>query len=267
MVIEPFTKFRKKESTLSALVRLIVKQFRFLQILGTFGYLKWLLANTNSVFSVRINSQEVFVRKGTPDLSVAISCLHGEFDILRHAFPRDYQGVIVDAGGYIGTAAIAFSLMYPNSRIFSIEPSDANFLLLKKNIDAFTNIQPIHAALVADVREKVFLKNRGTGHWGYSTVDQPKDCPEAEVVNPVQSITLSNLDCSLSEIGILKLDIEGGEYKLLKDDADSMKKLPVIIAELHDRIVDNCTEMFFEFSRNRLILKDRGEKYLSISKL
>ena len=45
------------------------------------------------------------------------------------------------------------------------------------------------------------------------------------------------------KIGLLKLDIEGGEFDLLKR-YETLKKIPVVFAELHDRIitgVKKCT--------------------------
>ena len=64
----------------------------------------------------------------------------------------------------------------------------------------------------------------------------------------------------------MKLDIEGGEYDLLKNDLASLEKIPVIYAELHDRFIDGCSELFFSFSKNRNLFKDGGEKYISIKK-
>ena len=78
--------------------------------------------------------------------------------------------------------------------------------------------------------------------------------------------TLEQLNINLEEIGILKLDIEGGEYDLLKNDLASLKKIPVIYAELHDGIIDGCSELFFEFSKSRDLFQDGGEKYISIKR-
>ena len=68
------------------------------------------------------------------------------------------------------------------------------------------------------------------------------------------------------EIGLLKLDIEGGEYDLLKNDIKTLEKIPVVFAELHDRIISGCKEMYFKFSKKRILIKDRSEKYLSIKR-
>lgn len=71
-------------------------------------------AEIGNLVRVSIKRTAIQVRKGTPDMEVAMSCLTGEFEPVQHLLPRDYNGIILDAGGYIGTAALALS------RIFSI---------------------------------------------------------------------------------------------------------------------------------------------------
>ena len=48
--------------------------------------------------------------------------------------------VICDVGANIGATSVYFALNYPNSSIFSFEPTSINFNLLKKNIKGFLNI-------------------------------------------------------------------------------------------------------------------------------
>ena len=49
-------------------------------------------------------------------------------------------------------------------------------------------------------------------------------------------------------------------------DYEDLDLIPAIVIELHDRIKEGCTELFFSFSKNRIIIKDNGEKYLSLKK-
>ena len=51
------------------------------------------------------------------------------------------HGLIIDAGGYLGTAAIAFSEAYPDATVVTIEPSPENFALLVQNTAAYPNIR------------------------------------------------------------------------------------------------------------------------------
>ena len=109
----------------------IGQQFRLLQELRLKGYLSYRFTKDHRV-KQNINGRKVWIRYGTTDINVASSRFNGEFDILEGLFSKDYSGVIVDAGGYIGTAAIAFSEMYPNATVLTIEPSIDNFNVLKK---------------------------------------------------------------------------------------------------------------------------------------
>ena len=54
------------------------------------------------------------VRRNTHDLETATSCLSGEFDLLGTLFKKTLFNFIIDAGGYIGTAAIALARMFPS---------------------------------------------------------------------------------------------------------------------------------------------------------
>lgn len=244
----------------------LVRQARIFELLGPKKYWEYRLARKSALVSVRINGINVVVRKGTMDLSVAISCLKGEFEVLRYLLPRDYQGVIVDAGGYIGTAAIALSNMFPKSQIITIEPSLENMEILKKNVEGIENIRIIFGALIAGDEEKIRLVNRGTGHWGYTAVTNPLDSEGVGVLHETAAVNLESLGVNVEDIGVLKLDIEGGELDLLKNDVASLKRIPNIIVELHDRVVAGCREAFFDFSKDRIVISDRGEKFLSIKR-
>lgn len=67
----------------------------------------------------------------------------------------------------------------------------------------------------------------------------------------------------MKKFGLLKLDIEGGELSLFQHDMASLKNVDVVFAELHDRIVPGCLKQFITFSKDRILVKDCGEKYLS----
>ena len=186
--------------------------------------------------------------------------------ICRNYFPKEFDGVIVDAGGYIGTTTLALRSVFPFAKIIIIEPSLDNLKSIKKNLLGTTNIEIVHGALVGSEIESVELKDTRTGEWGFTIVNNPKIKLNAKKLHDTPAYTLEQLNINLEKIGILKLDIEGAEYDLLKNDLASLKKIPVIYAELHDRFIDGCSELFFAFSESRDLFKDGGEKYISIKK-
>lgn len=193
-----------------------------------------------------------------------MTCLGGEFEVLRHLLPRDYDGVIVDAGGFIGVSALALRGLFPAARLIVVEPSERNIEVLKRNASGLDRIEIVYGALVGRDVDVLSLKNRGTGECGFTVVDSPGDRSDAEAIQQTPAYTLSRLGVELSEIGLLKLDIEGGEHDILANDAASISQIPIVFAELHDRIVPGCTDLFMVFARNRVVVKDKGEKYLAI---
>lgn len=251
---------------MSILLRKLLAQYRLFKVIGPNGYANYRLAKKNQLVALAIGERIIHVRKGTPDLHVALSCLNGEFEILRHLKPEGYDGTILDAGGYIGTSAIALSELFPKASIIVIEPSDANLAVLHANVTPYPKIRVVQGALVSGNMEMVTLRNRGTGSWGFTITDQPLDNPDAEPLQDTPAVNLSSLGIDLDEVGILKLDIEGGELDLLRNDTKTLAQIDNIFIELHDRIVAGCTEEFFRFSQNRIVLKAEGEKYLSIKK-
>ena len=243
----------------------ILKQIELSRVLKLKQYLYYRIQK-NKVLKLSVYGKDIWIRKRTPDLYVAISCFGGEFDLLRHLFPKDYSGIIVDAGGYIGTAAIVFSEMYPKAKIITIEPSLDNFNILQRNIAKYKNIKAIHGALSASDIPTATLHNRNTGEWGFTLIKNPKDHPEAHEICEVPVFRLSTLGVNIEDIGILKLDIEGGEHAIMTYDYEDLELIPAIVIELHNRIIEGCTELFFSFSKNRIVIKDNGEKYLSLKK-
>jgi FkbM family methyltransferase len=145
--------------------------------------------------------------------------------------------VIVDVGAYIGLTPIYYAKMFPNARIFAIEAERSNFELMLKNVQTYSNITPIHAALwgnegyisIADPLLGAF------GNWGFTVSSKSGD---------VRAITISSLirDFSIDHIDLLKIDIEGAEREVFKT-CDWQNRLDSVVIELHDRFAPGCSEV------------------------
>src|SRR5262249_6243736 len=217
--------------------------------------------------SVRPHRHEIVVRTGSPDVRVGLSCFQGEFYDLLRAVPKLRHPLIIDAGGYIGTAAIVFAEAYPDATVVSIEPSTENFELLKRNVAPYRNIVPVNKALAPEPGKST-LKDRGTGQWGFTTVSKPDDNAASTAIEVVECTTLDHLmrEFGVDGIGILKLDIEGGEHALLSRSTDWIARTDAICIELHDRIVAGCSDLYREATAGRRNFKMEGEKHISIAR-
>ena len=223
------------------------------------------LLNIRVPVPVKICGVRVIVRAATPDLQVALSCLGGEFDQLCAAIPTLHHGLVIDAGGYIGTAAIAFARRYPNATVVTLEPNAANYKVLLKNTASWPSIVAKKAALTPESGSAI-LHDRGTGDWGFTLIEKAADRP----TSPIERVPCITVDQLLKELGvdgidIFKIDIEGGEHALLSGNNDWIGKPTGICIELHDRIRPGCSEVWRAAMVGRTNFALHGEKHLSLS--
>jgi FkbM family methyltransferase len=219
------------------------------------------------LLSLFVLGRKIKIRTASTDYTVAASSFGGEFKTIKCMFERDVEGLIIDAGGYIGTAAIALSEMYPNAKVVSVEASEENFAVLEKNIEAYPNISAINAALMpAGSDETVTFVDRGHQEWGFAVKSENDD--KAKVLGTIRTITIEKImrDFGFDEVLICKMDIEGAERDILNDSKSWVDKTKVVVIELHDKYVPGCRDAFMKASVERFVFKDSGEKYVSVNK-
>lgn len=217
--------------------------------------------------TLNVHGHKVVLRRGSPDLIVALTSLGGEFDILKQSIDNEFQGLIIDAGGYIGTAAMAMSDLFPDATIISIEASATNVEQARLNTSSFKKISIVHAALSAEsAPEQIALNDRGTGDWGFTIVGKPADRVAREI-EKVETITIGRIleQAGFDNAGIVKLDIEGGELELFRD-SDWLNDVEVLLVELHDRIAPGCEEAFHQATAGRHNSRTNGEKFISLKR-
>lgn len=241
---------------------------RLSERMGMYSALHYRLAElrNQAVVRVRIKGVSLLIRPRTTDIKVAYRTLSGEFDDLVKVANPEFDGLIIDAGGYIGTAAIAMSKLFPKAKIATIEPSSASFELLVKNVAANPNIVPIKAALAAEAGQSIALMDQGIGKWGLSIVPSSFPTKKQKTVEYATTVTLDDICAQFQELplGILKLDVEGAERDLFRDAAAQLSAVPVLFAELHERFVEGCEAAFDAFSAKREVYTLGYEKLLSI---
>ncbi|MEQ9569026.1 MAG: FkbM family methyltransferase [Longimicrobiales bacterium] len=221
-------------------------------------------------FAPQIGGHRVVVRSGTPDVDVALASLRGEFQSLPSLVAGDFDGYVLDAGGYIGTAAMCFASFWPKATVVTLEPSRSNFDVLAANVAPYDNIVPLRKALGAadGASGSRTLRDRGTGEWGFTIVDSPDDAADAPGLEAVEVVGLEALQAELgiAHFDIVKLDIEGAERDLMEYDGLLLDRAPIVLVELHERIVAGTEATFKRWSHDRITLLTGGEKWLSIDR-
>jgi FkbM family methyltransferase len=141
--------------------------------------------------------------------------------------------VILDCGSNIGLSVLYFKTIYPNAKVWAFEPDAANFELLTKNI-ASNHLQNVTAAPAAvwTIDGQINFSSNGSEA---SRIDE-KETSDSTIAVPC--IRLKNLLCSFEKIDFLKMDIEGGEYKVVLDCAEELHRVDNFFLEYHGKTTD-----------------------------
>jgi FkbM family methyltransferase len=133
--------------------------------------------------------------------------------------------VIYDCGANIGTSCLYFSKSYSKSKIKAFE-ADPNIAKILKG-----NLEKNNCADIEVIDKAVWINNDGIelslegadGASIYSKVN----------VTKVPSVRLKDLIEEENKIDMLKIDIEGAEYEVLKDCQNSLSNVENIFIEYH----------------------------------
>lgn len=141
--------------------------------------------------------------------------------------PSRSDALIIDCGANIGLSVLYFKQICPNAKIIAFEADPFVFEFMKKNIREFdlANVELLNKAVWID-ESKLEFDAEGTvgGRLGLG---------ESEIKNKIEVKTIRLRNYLNEKIDFLKLDIEGAEYKVLKDCADKLHNVENLFLEYH----------------------------------
>ncbi len=188
-----------------SVVRTPVLFFRFVFLAVTSKALKW---NTNRRFALIYNATPFsLVLCSTVDIAALNEIfLLREYDWALPWTPK----TIIDLGAHYGDTAVYYHLMYPEAKIWAIEPSPESFKRLLENVHSIENIIPVHAAIGDHDGEAVL-------HLSQSSLGNSLSVRQGErgtVTVPLLTLDALMQRYSIPRVDLIKFDIEGGEQFL-----------------------------------------------------
>lgn len=201
------------------------------------------LSKRNSLFYAQASFLKVpfILRDNKSDKPIFFQVFHEkQYDLYGVDFPDALK--IIDGGANIGCASVYFSIRFPQAEILAIEPEKNNFSLLKRNTESYKNIHCLQAGIWNQIGKLSIANPEGSA--SEFMVDNNLQNDNMITSMTIQSLLdLQNWD----EVDIIKLDIEGAEKEVFSaNDLSWLKKVKVLIIELHDRYKKDCTKTVFE---------------------
>lgn len=229
---------RQLQQLQEVLLALVLKQQRqapkkwlrdALQPVDFWRYLLWRKSGSAQPITVSLTDGQRLILRPAPttDLATAYEIYVDRAYRKPALVPDVATQVIVDVGANVGYSIVYFAHLYPAAQIIAYEPHPGHVDLIHQHVKVNrlsdrVEIRPIAASnYVGDAflreaeNESSVTQESGSGHL------------------PVQVGDLL-ADLAKQRIDLLKLDIEGGEYAILKDDRFADLDVRVIVLEWHN---------------------------------
>jgi FkbM family methyltransferase len=165
-------------------------------------------------------------------ISVVQSCIQPNRDVL-------------DVGANVGLFSVLFSKSLEEGRkVLSVEPSDAAFSRLERNIrrnNCSNNI--LHKGALGSEISKVQLHSV-EGKEEYSSLKPIAHKHASDLEQISSEVSMIPLDNLVREHGLnpafMKMDVEGAEFEVLKGATETLKTFkPTILAELDNKLLSS----------------------------
>ncbi|MGN6194456.1 MAG: FkbM family methyltransferase [Ginsengibacter sp.] len=223
----------------------------------------------NFLIEIKEDNRKIWLRPFSSDRKVYDQIFKKqEYKPVIHFFSQFFvesPRLIIDLGGNIGLASVYFSALFPNAKIFAVEPFGSNIELAEKNMtENISKFKLIKGGVwTTNTTLGLNRKFRDGKEWSINLIEDEK----GEVAG-FSLLDLLNEIREKESVDILKIDIEGTEKKLFEDKeyaSNFLKNIKCLAIEIHDEF--DCRQTIIEILKNNsFIYFESGETTIAINK-
>lgn len=170
------------------------------------------------------------------------SCLYhivnstSKIEKLANSIVSNEVDVMFDIGANIGLFGYFFKKKYPNANMFLFEPDKKLLPIIEKNLQKFTKKTIINSA-VSDFNGEIdFFYNPNSSQTNSTEIEALLPfIDKNDIIKSTVACTTLKSFCEKSKItaiDVLKIDIQGGEYKALKSSEDILGFTKEVLLEV-----------------------------------
>jgi FkbM family methyltransferase len=159
---------------------------------------------------------------------------------------------VIDCGANVGYSSAFFLSQFPSCHVVAVEPDPDNFAMLQRNLIAYGDRVTLVSAGIWPHSAPLAL-SKGGYRDGREWSIQVRPCEPNEEAD-LQGVSIESLLVSsgFDRISLLKIDIEGAEAVLFRDNVDWLDRVDAMAIELHDDSqFGKATDVFYSAMRGR----------------
>ena len=167
------------------------------------------------------------------------------------------DGVFFDVGSNKGYHSLFVASRFPRCSVYAFEPEGENCGWIRKSVqeNGFENVVIVEKALNDLGGSFPFYLGRKSG-W-HSLI---KHEYSSDVIVEVECITLDEFTKDIEVIDVMKLDVEGSEFKILQGGIETLKKTRMVFAEYEGG--EKCLSMSRFFRDNGFNVDCEHEEHI-----
>ena len=191
----------------------------------------WASLPSTATYRIRGSDQRVIIRHGTPDVFLLFEVLsEGGYDFpeeVRTQLAATDHPTVVDLGANIGIFGCYVRTQFPTAKFIAFEPDPANLRILRRVVSLEKSAADwrVVAACAGTRDGEVAFAG---GQFAVSRI--------ASDSSPAPNLTVPVYDVfpSLAGADLVKIDIEGAEWPILKDERLCHLDARAIVLEYHE---------------------------------
>lgn len=234
----------------------------------------------NGSFKIFLNNKEIRLNSFRDEISnhIFYSGIFGNYEgyslkIWNQLSLQAEKSYVLDIGGYSGIYSLVGASANSEISIHAFEPHPDTFKKLKKNIDSniFANISAHNFALDIKNGDLIFYNSKGTSPSGFSSVNHiyiEKDAGtmicKSKKINDLFEEKYKDM-----RISLIKIDIERGEYPVLKSIIQRIiqDKSCVLCEILDEESYGKFDELFCTNDFQTIVIDDDKHSAFQVKKL
>lgn len=144
---------------------------------------------------------------------------------------------ILDLGSHIGMSVVYFKMLFPRAKIVAFEPVPYNFEILKKNVEEnqLDNVELVQAVVAPKNGMLRIQEPVGEGAWRSGAGIIPKGWKGIQDNREIKVEAVGIQELLNQRIDLLKMDIEGMEYEVVRNMGPNIRNIKSMIIEVHPR--------------------------------